>query len=167
MNVQLLMVTTVDGIIAKSSSERVDWSGEADKKYFVDLTKKAGVMIMGSNTYDTIGFPLPNRKNIVMTRNTSRTSDDDNLIFTQKTASEILKDLEQEGYKDVALIGGSTINSLFADENLITEIHLTIAPHVFGTGLSIFDREVDMNLELKEHKKIGDDHMLMIYNVLK
>ena len=55
MKVVLLMATTVDGIIAKDVDEFIDWTGKEDKKYFVKITKEAGVVIMGSTTYKTIG----------------------------------------------------------------------------------------------------------------
>ena len=116
----------------------MDWTGKPDKKYFVQLTKKAGVMIMGSKTYDTIGKPLPDRLNIVMTRDKSRQSDQDNLIFTDLSPAKILEDLELKGYTSVALIGGAEVNTSFARDNLITQVHLTLVPRLFGSGLSIF-----------------------------
>ena len=33
MEVILLMASTVDGLIARNSSQIVDWTGKADKKY--------------------------------------------------------------------------------------------------------------------------------------
>ncbi|WDP91345.1 MAG: dihydrofolate reductase [Desulfobacter sp.] len=165
MDVILLMATTLDGMIARDSNQLVDWTGKADKKYFVQVTREAGAMIMGSKTYDTIGFPLPGRLNIVMTRNKSRVSDDDNLVYTDQAPGEILRDLEQKGYERVTLIGGALVNSLFARENLITEVHLTLVPKLFGTGLSLFNRELDMDLELREYRELDKGHLLMIYDV--
>lgn len=165
MDVILLMATTLDGMIARDSSQFVDWSGKADKQYFVKITRDAGAMIMGSKTYDTIGRPLPGRLNIVMTRDTSRTSDADNLIFTDKAPAEILKGLEARGYDKVALIGGAIINSMFARDNLITEVHLTLVPKIFGKGLSLFTRTLDMDLELTEYRELDKGHLLMIYQI--
>ncbi len=99
MKTMLIMAQTVDGKIARNSNEFVDWAGKADKKLFVEITRRAGVIIMGSKTYDTIGKPLPGRKNIVLTKNPERISDHADLVFTKKTPGEILKGLEQEGYR--------------------------------------------------------------------
>ncbi|WP_321495032.1 dihydrofolate reductase family protein [uncultured Desulfobacter sp.] len=167
MDVILLMASTVDGKIAKNSSQFVDWTGKADKKYFVKLTKEAGVMIMGSTTYDTIGKPLPDRLNIVMTRDKSRQSDQDNLIFTDLSPAGILEDLEQKGYTRAVLVGGATVNSLFARDNLITQVHLTLVPRLFGSGLSIFapPLDIDIGLTLESSQEIGDGHILLIYHV--
>lgn len=167
MNVILLMVMTMDGKIARSSTELVDWTGKEDKKYFVQITKDAGAMIMGSKTFDTIGHPLPDRKNIVLTRNKKRKSLDHNLIFTDNSPEKILEDLEKEGFKNVALIGGSVINSLFARENLINEIHVTVAPILFGKGLSMFDTTLNLKLEFMETREIDKGYVLLKYRVIQ
>lgn len=167
MEVILLMASTVDGKIARDSSQFVNWTGKADKKYFVEQTQKAGVMIMGSKTYDTIGKPLPGRLNIVMTRDKSRQSDQDNLVFTDLSPARILEDLELEGYTSAVLVGGATVNSLFARDNLITQVHLTIVPRLFGSGLSIFapPLDLDLGLTLESSQVFGQGHILLIYRV--
>lgn len=43
------------------------WKMPADMKHFRDITKGHAV-IMGRKTYESIGMPLPNRRNIVVTR---------------------------------------------------------------------------------------------------
>ncbi|MEH0021822.1 MAG: dihydrofolate reductase family protein [Desulfobacter sp.] len=165
MDVILLMATTLDGMIARDSNQFVDWTGKADKKYFVDVTRDAGVMIMGSKTYDTIGRPLPGRLNIVMTRDKTRESRDENLVFTDQDPGDILKDLEQKEYDKVALIGGAVVNTMFAKANLITEVHITLVPKLFGKGLSLFSDELDTALEFKTCREIDKGHILLIYEV--
>ena len=166
MDVIMLMAATVDGKIARDDSELVDWTGKADKQYFVRVTREAGVMIMGSKTFDTIGRALPDRKNIVITRDKTRKSLADNLVFTDQAPVDILAGLEAEGHTQVALIGGAAVNSLFAAENLITHIHLTLVPKVFGAGLSLFNCGMDRELELQEFREIDNGHLLLIYKVI-
>ncbi|SLM28139.1 FolA [Desulfamplus magnetovallimortis] len=165
IKVILVMAMTLDGKIARHSLEEVDWTGSADKKVFVDITKKAGVIIMGSKTFDTIGKVLPRRRNIVMTSNTSRVSNDENLVFSNRTPEEILNELENEGFDSAALIGGSTINGLFAGKKLIDEIYVTVVPKIFGEGLSLFSGALDMELELMDIQKIDSQAILMRYKV--
>lgn len=166
MDVIMLMAMTVDGKIARNDSQFVDWSGSADKAYFVKVTREAGVVIMGSKTYDTIGKPLPGRLNVVMTRDKSRTSDVDNLVFTDQSPEEILKELEEGGFKTAVLIGGGVVNSLYADRGLITHLHITVVPRIFGTGLNLFNNELDMELGLLEDRELELGHRLMIYKVM-
>jgi dihydrofolate reductase len=167
MKVILLMAVTADGMIARDSMQLVDWTGKADKKYFVHITKKAGVMIMGSKTFDTIGKVLPGRQNIVMTRDETRVSDDEDLIFTGQTPTKIIEDLTAQGFESVALIGGSVANSAFMKENMIDEIHITMVPILFGKGLSLFNEAFDTRLELLDVEKIEENHVLLKYRVIK
>jgi len=167
MKVILLMAVTVDGMIARDSMQLVDWTGNADKKYFVHITKKTGVMIMGSKTFDTIGKVLPGRKNIVMTRDKKRVSTNKDLIFTDQNPVEIINDLEKQGFESAALIGGSVANTLFVKENLISEVHVTIVPRLFGKGLALFDETLDIQLELMDVQKINESHILIKYRVSK
>jgi len=167
MNVILLMAMTLDGKIGKSDDHFPDWTGKEDKKLFVEVSKKAGVLIMGSKTFDTIGKPLPNRKNIVLTRNRDRVSEWDNLVYTDLSPGDILEDLEKEGFKSVVLAGGSQVNSIFAKANLIDEIIVTICPLVFGGGLSLFSDTIDLQLELKGVERVDRDSVCLRYRVIK
>jgi dihydrofolate reductase len=165
MKVIIVMAMTADGIIARHSMEFVDWTGKADKQYFVSVTRKAGVMIMGSKTFDTIGTILPGRKSIVMTRNKERVSDHPNLVFTDQSPEQILTDLQAEGVKSVTLIGGSMINTLFMARNLVDEIHVTMVPLLFGKGLSLFNAEIDVRMELMDVQTIEKDCLLLRYTI--
>ncbi len=167
MKVTMLMAMTLDGKIGKHPDHFPDWTGKADKKLFVELTRKAGAVIMGSKTFDTIGIPLPGRKNIILTRDKGRKSQWDNLIFTDASPREILASLENEGFAEAVLAGGARINSLFAGENLIDEIVVTISPKIFGTGMSLFSSELSLELELKEMKQTDLNLVFLRYNVLK
>ena len=167
MKVILLMALTVDGKIARHPGHFIDWSGKADKKLFVQMTQKAGVLIMGSRTYDTIGHPLPGRKNVVLTRNKDRTSDTPDLVFTDQKPADLLSDLKADGYTRVILTGGSTVNTLFARENLIDEMVLTITPKIFGAGMGLFSQELDLSLVLKSMAKMDDERVVLRYQVIK
>jgi len=167
MNVILLMAVTADGMIARDSSQIIDWTGKEDKRYFVHMTRKSRVMIMGSKTFDMIGKALPGRKNIVMTRDKSRTSQDKELIFTDKAPGTIIKELKAQGFETAVLIGGSIVNTLFLKENLIDEIHVTIVPRLFGKGLPLFNKSFDTQLELINIGELDQSHILLKYRVKK
>lgn len=167
MKVILLMAVTADGLIARNSMELIDWTGKADKRYFVRVTREAGAMIMGSKTFDTIGKVLPGRLNIVITRDKTRTSRENELIFTHQAPEQILDDLKARAFDSVALIGGSVVNTLFMKKNLIDEIHMTIVPRIFGRGLSLFNEELDMQLELMDMDQFDQGHVLLKYRVKK
>jgi len=167
MKVTVLMAITLDGKIGKSPDHFPDWTGKEDKKLFKDLSMKAGAVIMGSKTYDTIGMPLPNRKNVILTRDRKRKSEWENLIFTNDPPRVILENLEKEGFSEVILAGGALVNSLFAEEKLIDEIIVTISPKTFGYGLSLFSQEISMELELKDVQRLGKELVCLTYRIMK
>ena len=167
MKLTLLMAVTADGFIAKSSDHFPDWTGKADKQLFVSITKQAGVVIMGSKTFDTIGRPLPQRHNIILTRNRSRVSQWENLTFTDQDPEMILRDLEKKGFSEAVLAGGAHSNTLFAQKGLIDELFLTVCPVTFGQGISLFSSPVEMDLELVEHSLLAENTLLMRYCVKK
>lgn len=168
MKVILLMAITLDGKIAQSSDHFPDWTGKADKKYFMERTKQAGCLIMGRTTYDTIGRPLPGRKNVIMTRSPRGSAHDTSVLeFTSQPPAILLQQLEKEGFKEVILAGGAQINTLFAKAGLIDEIILTISPLVFGSGLSLFNEAVELSLELEELTTLDENLVLVRYQVAK
>ncbi|MBW2370866.1 MAG: dihydrofolate reductase [Deltaproteobacteria bacterium] len=155
MKLVAIAALTADGKIGIDSTHFPDWTEPADKKMFMTQSLKAGVLIMGSKTFDSIGKPLPGRKHIVLTRNTNRRSQWDHVIFTQDPPTKILRDLEKEGYSTVVLAGGARVYYLFAKEGLIDELIITYSPKVFGVGLSLFSDPIEMDLRLEECRQIG------------
>ncbi len=166
VKVSLMVAITVDGKIARASDHYPDWTGSADKRLYVDITKKAGVMIMGSTTFDIIGRVLPGRKTVVMTRNPHRRSDRDDLVFTQAPPQDIIAELAGQGYQEAVVVGGAKINQLFAAKGLIDELILTISPFAFGTGLSIFSSAVDLKLSLIKFWQLDENTLCVRYRVL-
>ncbi len=162
----LLMAQTLDGKIAKDSDHFPDWTGKADKRLFVDITKAAGALIMGSRTFDTIGKPLPGRKNIVMTRDPQRISTWDNLVYTNLAPQALLAKLESEGFREVVLAGGTLINSIFMRAGLIDELIVTVTPMIFGSGIGLFEEGIEVDLVLKEFRPLDQARVCLHYRVV-
>jgi dihydrofolate reductase len=156
----LVMALTLDGRSGLSTDHFPDWTGSADKRMFKSLSQKAGVVIMGSRTFDTIGKPLPGRHIVVMTRNPERVSDHANLSYTDQSAAEVLRMLAAQGYSEAILAGGATINDLFIAADLVDEIVLTFAPLTFGQGLGLYNIAKTLRLALIDHHVL-DAHTLM------
>src|SRR4051812_29027747 len=119
MKAFIIAALSADGFIARDPGQSsMDWSSKADKKRFVELTKRAGVIVMGKNTWKTIGKPLKDRLNIVYTRGTLDMPSGVNeaagvLETTTKSPQELLAELESRGFKEVAICGGAQIYTLF------------------------------------------------------
>ncbi|MBI3334991.1 MAG: dihydrofolate reductase [Candidatus Portnoybacteria bacterium] len=169
MKVILLMAMTVNGKIARTRNELVKWTSTEDKKQFRTVTKKAGALIMGKTTYDTIGKPLPERLNIVLTRNLQKMrSIPGTLEFTNKPLRELLLDLERRGFASVIVSGGSIVNAQFLREGLLDEIIITVAPKIFGKGVPLFaDEDYEQDLALQGIKKINNNTITLRYKITK
>jgi dihydrofolate reductase len=165
MKLILVMAVTVDGKIARHNTHFPDWTCSEDKRMFRAVTQQSGVVIMGSRTYQTIGKPLPKRLNVVLTRQPRRYPASESMMYTNDPPGLILEKLSARGYDSAALIGGEVINNLFAQSKLINEIVVTIAPKLFGTGLSLFSCSVDMDLALVSLKQLESDHIMLHYRV--
>lgn len=79
------------------------WYLPGDLKYFKEMTM-GKPMIMGRKTYDSIGRPLPGRRNIVITRNKDFAADGIEVVGSLEEALALV-----EGEEEVMIIGGAQI----------------------------------------------------------
>jgi dihydrofolate reductase len=156
---------TADGFIAKNQSHLADWTSKEDKKRFIEITKRAGVMIMGLNTWHTFGGKaLKNRLNIVYTP--TPIPQVEGMETTNLPPEQLLKDLEKRGFKEIAICGGTTIYTMFIKTGLVNKIYLTIEPILFGDGMKIFKEDIDVKLKLINCEKTENGTLLLEYDVV-
>lgn len=65
MNVVMVCASNSDRVIG--IGDNLPWTSSADLKMFKDITKDQ-IVVMGRKTFESIGRPLPNRLNVVITR---------------------------------------------------------------------------------------------------
>ena len=159
------MAITADGKIAKDSSQFADWTSIEDKMIFAKISKECGAVLMGENTFKTFPSPLKERLNVVFSENKNN-PELDGVKWVSGAPEKVLQELRDLGYKKVILGGGSFLNSLFLKKGLINEIMLTIEPKIFGTGLSLFNQDLETNLRLVNLEKINENSILLHYQVL-
>ena len=97
------------------------WHLSSDLKRFKSLTSGHPIL-MGRKTYESIGKPLPNRTNIVITRNEEWKEVG---VFTSNSLEEAIKKAK-EFDDEIFIIGGGNIykqSMEFADFLEITEVH--------------------------------------------
>ena len=110
------------------------WHIPEDLKNFKKITTGKTV-IMGKNTYESIGKPLPNRVNIVLSRNFleigKKISEDRKKYENETTKLEFFDDFQKiiEKYKDfpeeVFIIGGGEIYKKSLELGIITRIYMS------------------------------------------
>jgi len=160
-----MMAITLDGKIAKHDKHFPDWTSKEDKKLFAKISKEHGVVMMGDKTFATFPAPLPGRLNVVFTLE-KNPPEIEGVKWVTGEPKPVLEELEKMGYKSALLGGGAFLNSLFLEKKLISEIILTIEPKIFGDGLSLFNKNFDVNLKLEEMEKINDDAIMVKYKVI-
>lgn len=97
----LSIVVAVGKNLEIGKDNKLLWNIPEDLKHFKNLTT-GKTIIMGKNTYYSIGRPLPNRKNIVLT-------DDDSLDNVEGIV--VYKDIQKcvDENRDAFVIGGASI----------------------------------------------------------
>jgi len=163
--VTMMMAITADGKIAKDSQQFADWTSREDKKLFVEVSNIHGVIMMGENTFKTFPSPLKGRLNVVFSEK-ENPEEIGGVKWVKGDPQKVLLELEGMGYKSALLGGGSFLNSLFLENKLISEIILTVEPKIFGSGLSLFNRDLNANLKLLEFKKLNEDTLMIRYKVI-
>ncbi len=160
-----MMAITADGKIAKDKTQLTDWTSREDKKLFRETSKAHGVVIMGANTFRTFPSPLPDRLNVVFTKELDN-PELPGVKWVKGDPEIVLEELEKLGFKSALLGGGAFLNTLFLEKKLISEIILTVEPRIFGSGLGLFDKTVAAGLKLLEVKKLNDDTLMLHYRVV-
>ncbi|MBP6858951.1 MAG: dihydrofolate reductase [Candidatus Pacebacteria bacterium] len=161
MQVFIIAAVTADGFIAKDEKHSAFWTSKDDKKRFVELTKRAGVVVMGSSTYATLPRPLKERVNIVY----SKSKTFEGAETTQKNPTDLLQELETRGYKEVAICGGSQIYTMFMKAGVVDRLFLTVEPLTFGKGISLFNEPLNHPLTLVSAGQGENGSLLLEYKV--
>lgn len=169
MEIFIIAAMTADGFIAKSDQQiSTDWTSKEDAQFFRQKTREAGVIVMGSKTFATIGQPLPDRLNVVYTQNPQQFAnfDQTQLLATSLEPVQLVQLLESKGYKSMAICGGSSIYTMFINSGLVTRLFLTTEPVLFGTGVTLFNQQVQSKLQLVTTHQLSEQTRVSEYLVV-
>ena len=141
MKISLIAAFAEEGVIGKDG--KIPWILKEDLKHFRNKTEGCSV-VMGRKTYDSIGRPLPNRLNIVMTRNPKRLEGVKE-VTNKEEALEIASSYSDE----VFVIGGEKIYEEFlpmATKMYLTKIDIKVKGDSFFPKWSLNDwKELSRN----------------------
>ncbi len=110
------------------SNNSLPWNIPEDMKFFREKTK-GHIVIMGRKTFESMGKPLPNRLNIVITRQTGYTIEGAKVVSSLSDAIHIAKEETPNWGDEVFIIGGGEIyrESLpLVDLVYLTRIHAQV-----------------------------------------
>ncbi len=131
MTISLIAAHTRNRVIGRNND--LPWHLPDDMKYFMQTTKKHTV-IMGRKNYDSIPEkfrPLPNRVNIIITRQQDFAAPQCAVVHSMKEAIELADASKEE---EVFIIGGSEIYQLgmpYTKRMYLTEIQADLPGDTF------------------------------------
>lgn len=141
-------------VVAKSDNNVIGhdnqliWHLPNDWKHFKEITTGHPI-IMGRKTFESIGRALPNRTNIIITRNKNYSIENTKVAHSLNEAIEIAKKIDE----DIFIIGGGKIYEQALD---LVDILEVTEVHENFEGDTYFP-EIDLNVwkeisRIKHHK---------------
>ncbi len=142
------MITLIAAIAknnALGKNNDLIWHLPADLKRFKQRTSGHPI-IMGRNTFESIGKPLPNRTTIIITRNKNYTQEGCKVVHSLEEAIEIAKD-----NNEVYLIGGAQIYKEALEKNLVDCLDITHVHQEFEAD--VFFPEIDATIWIETQRE--------------
>ncbi len=126
--ISISLVVAISSNRAIGKDNQLLWHLPADLKHFKQLTS-GHTILMGRKTFESIGKPLPNRRNIVISRQEALFFSGAEVVSSLEKALELTKD-----EKEVFIIGGAEIYQLalpIATTIYLTEVEATYEADAF------------------------------------
>lgn len=153
----IIGIAAVDRKGAIGKGGKLPWHYPADMKFFRETTTGHAV-VMGRKTWLTIGKPLKNRLNIVLSRDSNIEPQESLVVFTDiESVLSFYKSLST----DLFVIGGGQIYESFLphiEKWIITEVPLTVS------GADAFmPKDYLKGFKVRDSKPLGDGLVVKFY----
>jgi len=154
----IIGIAAVDRKGAIGKGGKLPWHYSEDMKFFRETTT-GNAVVMGRKTWLTIGKPLKNRLNIVLSRDSSIEPQESLLVFSD---IESVVSFSNSLATALFVIGGAQIYEAFLphiEKWIITEVPLTVSgadafmPKGYLDGFKVVDK-----------RSIGEDLVVKFYN---
>ncbi|MCL1137795.1 dihydrofolate reductase family protein [Shewanella pneumatophori] len=154
------IATSLDGFIADKDN-KVDWLHEipnpdGDDLGFTDFIGRIDALVMGRNTLEIVlsfGIDWPYTKPVFVLSNTLTQVPDElegKVFLIKGELTEVIATLNSQGYQNLYIDGGKTIQN-FLKQDLIDELIITTIPVLLGGGIPLFG-ELGSPLQFKHVK---------------
>jgi dihydrofolate reductase len=146
----LAMIVAIGDNGAIGKDGKVPWRIPEDLKHFKNTTTGHAI-IMGRKTWDEVGRPLPNRRNLVVSRTPGLALAGAEVFTTLEAAIAAARTTDDEPF----IIGGSTLYEAampLATRIFLTEVHRDVEADTFFPP---FDRSVWREVERRPGETEG------------
>ena len=151
-------IVAVDRNLAIGKGGKLPWHYSADMKFFKETTI-GNTVVMGRRTWLTLKGPLPDRQNIVLSRDQNLANE--SLIVMSDVESVLDFARQQEGH--LFVMGGAKVYESFLPHIqrwIVTEVPLavegadTFMPSNFLDGFDLYElRQLDEGLRVKFYER--------------
>ena len=173
--------TTVDGYLA-DDADSLDWlfavpgAAEAESS-FPAFLEGIGVIVMGSATYEWVyrhedlgahpeKWAYGSQSTVVLTTRELPLVAGAQVEFHAGSIRDLWDDLVRAaGVKDVWVVGGGDVVGQFADEGLLDEIRVSIAPATLGSGKPLLPRRIGSDRLALESVHQAGQFAELVYSV--
>lgn len=118
MIISLIIALDENNVIGQD--DRIPWNEPEDMMWFVTKTRHKAI-VMGRKTFDGLHNPLPNRLNIVLTKDGRERPG----AITAKTPWDVQKAAIDAGYNELVICGGPGLYDYALNNNIVDKIYLT------------------------------------------
>ncbi len=125
MKLSMIAAMSQNRVIGKDN--QMPWHLPADLQWFKKTTLGSPIL-MGRKTYDSIGFPLPGRLNIILSRNTDLIIEGCSVVNSLEDALNLAR-RSQENVDEVFITGGAHLYNTFLEK--ADRLYLTLIEEKF------------------------------------
>ena len=165
----------------KGINEDIGWHrhGGEESEHATEGLAGNGILLFGRKTYEMMSFywPTPaameaapdiangmnSAEKIVFSKTLKQAGWNNTRIISDNIVGE-MKNLKQNGSKDMTILGSGSILTLFAQNNLIDEYQFMIDPVVLGEGSTVLKNITKkLDLKLTKSKVYKSGVILVVY----
>ena len=155
----IIGIVAVDRNLAIGKGGKLPWHYSADMKFFKETTI-GNTVVMGRRTWLTLKGPLPDRQNIVLSRDQNLAASDSVIVMSDV---ESVLDFARKQDGHLFVIGGAKVYESFLPHIqrwIVTEVPLaveaadTFMPANFLDGFELYElRQLDEGLRVKFYER--------------
>jgi len=153
--VSISFIFAMDRNRAIGLNNKLPWHLPADLKFFKNVTMGHPIL-MGRKTYDSIGKPLPGRRNVILTQNREFHAEGCEIVHSVEEA------VQQFADEELFVIGGAEIFRLM--ESVVDRMYITYIEHEFEADTHFGEVDMSQWTLLSSEQGVRDEKNPYVYD---
>ena len=154
------IIVAVDKDYGIGFENKLPWHFKSDMNFFKNITIGDGknAVVMGKNTYLSIGRQLPKRDNLILS-----SSLEDKTLKIFSNIDLLLDYCRLNCYDSIWIIGGESIYKQFLEKKLVNIIHLTEINNSYTCDTFFNKENLDEFTLSKNESSITEDDVMLTF----